>query len=195
MIQCYLEDIWAGRGFKPAIRYRWLSYQAISPYAGLAVVAAEDQRFPEHRGFDFLAIRQALRERAEGKSRRGASTISQQVVKNLYLWPDRSWLRKGLEAWFTLLLELSWPKQRILEVYLNIIQVDERTFGMEAASQRFFKKSARHISEQEAALLAAVLPKPLSYRVQAPSVYVRERQGWILKQMRQLGGVNYLKRL
>jgi monofunctional biosynthetic peptidoglycan transglycosylase len=161
----------------------------------LAVVAGEDQRFPAHWGFDFRAIQQVLEDKAQGKALRGASTISQQVAKNLFLWHGRSLLRKALEAWFTVLLELLWPKQRILEVYLNIIELGEQTFGVEAASRRFFNKSAQQLRPEEAALLAAVLPNPLYYRVNAPSAYVRERQSWILRQMRQLGGIDYLDEL
>lgn len=195
MIQNYVQTLRAGESLVPLVNYNWVPYEAISPHMALAVVAAEDQRFPHHRGIDFAAIRQALQERAQGERLRGASTISQQVAKNLFLWPGRSLLRKGLEAWFTLLLELCWTKQRILEVYLNIIELGQRTFGVEAASQRFFSKSAEDIGSREAALLAAVLPNPVRYRVEAPSQYVRKRQAWILEQMERLGGLDYLDNL
>jgi len=194
MIQGYLQGIWAGKKM-PVIRYQWVPYEAISPAMALAVVAGEDQKFPVHSGFDFQAIQQAFKDRVQGKPLRGASTISQQVVKNLYLWHGRSWLRKVLEAWFTLLIEILWSKRRILEVYLNIIELGNQTFGVEAASRRFFKKPARQLSREEAALLAAVLPSPLNYYADAPSSHVRERQAWILKQMQQLGGVSYLEQL
>lgn len=195
MIQNTVQALRSGEGLAPLVRYTWVPYQAISPHLALAVVAAEDQRFPQHRGFDFAAIKAALQERAQGERLRGASTISQQVAKNLFLWPGRSLLRKGLEAGFTLLLELFWSKQRILEVYLNIVELGERTFGVEAASQRFFAKSAEDLDPSEAALLAAVLPNPLRYRVDAPSQYVRKRQAWILAQMQHLGGIGYLDNL
>lgn len=195
MVQRYLQNIGSREDDQPIIRYEWVAYEAISPEMALAVVAGEDQHFPEHWGFDFGAIRSALTDSADGKTLRGASTISQQVVKNLYLWQGRSWLRKGLEAWFTLWLEVLWPKQRILEVYLNIAELGRDTYGVEAASRRFFRKSALNLNRREAALLAAVLPNPLIYRVDAPSAHVRERQSWILKQMRQLGGPSFLETL
>ncbi len=196
MLQHYIQSAWMAQGKVPVLlRYTWVPYGAISPHMALAVVAGEDQRFPAHWGFDFRAIQQVLEDKAQGKALRGASTISQQVAKNLFLWHGRSLLRKALEAWFTVLLELLWPKQRILEVYLNIIELGEQTFGVEAASRRFFNKSAQQLRPEEAALLAAVLPNPLYYPVNAPSAYVRERQSWILRQMRQLGGIDYLDEL
>jgi monofunctional biosynthetic peptidoglycan transglycosylase len=195
MIQRYFQNHEVQQDAESAIRYRWVAYENVSPYMALAVVAGEDQKFAFHGGFDFAAIKQALEDRLAGKTLRGASTISQQVAKNLYLWPGRSLLRKGLEAWFTMLLEMLWPKQRILEVYLNIVELGEQVFGVEAASQRFFYKSASQLNREEAALLAAVLPNPRYYRVDSPSSYVRQRQAWILQQMRQLGGVHYLRSL
>jgi monofunctional biosynthetic peptidoglycan transglycosylase len=167
----------------------------ISPHLALAVVAGEDQKFPQHHGFDIAAIRQVLDNWKAGKPLRGASTISQQVAKNLYLWPGRSAVRKLLEAWFTVLLEALLSKQRILEIYLNIIELGEYTFGAEAASRHFFGKSAAQLNRHEAALLAAVLPNPRYYRVEKPSPRVRRRQQWILRQMRQLGGAAYLNSL
>ncbi len=169
--------------------------ESISPNAALAVIAAEDQHFPDHYGFDFAAIQDALDDQDEGKPLRGASTISQQVAKNLFLWSGRSLVRKGLEVWFTALLELLWSKERILEVYLNIAEFGDSTFGVEAASRRFFNKSASRLTAIEAARLAAVLPNPLRYRADKPSAYVLKRQRWIERQMRQLGGVTYLDRL
>ena len=177
------------------IYHAWVTYNEISPEVALAVIAAEDQKFPFHKGFDFYAIRQSLRDMTRGKSLRGASTISQQVSKNLYLWPDRSLFRKVLEAWFTLLIEIFWPKQRILEIYLNIAEMGEHIFGVEAASQQFFHKPPQRLNREEAALLAAVLPNPKIYKANAPSKQVRRRQNWILKQMRQLGGTRYLQNL
>ncbi len=177
------------------IRYEWVPYDHISPHMALAAVAGEDQRFPEHRGFDLQAIRKALRHNAQGGSVRGASTISQQVAKNLFLWPGRSYVRKGLEAWFTVLIELLWSKQRILEVYLNVAEFGHHTFGVGAASWRYFQRPPAALGPEQAALLAAVLPNPLEYRVDSPSARVRERQRWILRQMRQLGGPAYLGNL
>lgn len=189
--QHWVKAAWQGA----ALRYDWTPYRDISPHAALAVIAAEDQRFPDHYGFDFVEIQQALADQEEGQTLRGASTLSQQVAKNLFLWSGRGWVRKGLEAWFTVLLELLWSKQRILEVYLNIAEFGEYTFGIEAASQRFFNKSAAELTASEAARLAAVLPNPLRYQVDKPSSYVRKRQRWVEQQMRQLGGVAYLDRL
>jgi monofunctional biosynthetic peptidoglycan transglycosylase len=191
IFQTYVNALLAGHGTS-SVRYDWVPYDRISPNMPIAVVAGEDQKFPEHLGFDFGAIEKALRHNAAGKPTRGASTISQQVAKNMFLWPGRSYVRKGLEAWFTLLLEGLWSKRRILEVYLNVAELGERTFGVEAASRQFFGKSASKLGPAEAALLAAVLPNPVRYRVNAPSSYVRKRQRWILQQMRQLGGPRYL---
>lgn len=174
------------------VDYRWVPMEAIAPEAALAVVAAEDQKFPQHPGFDVDAIRAALHHNNKGGSLRGASTISQQVAKNLFLWEGRSWLRKGLEAWFTGWLELLWPKERILEVYLNIAEMGDRTFGVEAAARRFYGRSAGELTATQAATLAAVLPNPRYYRVDAPSAGVRKRRDWVLRQMRQLGGADYL---
>ena len=193
IFQHEIKAWWAGEG--AVTRYVWTPYPDISPYAALAVIAAEDQRFPDHHGFDLVEIQEALDDQEEGKPLRGASTLSQQVAKNLLLWPGRSFIRKGLEAWFTLLLELLWPKQRILEVYLNIAEFGDATFGVEAASRQFFNKPAARLTAAEAARLAAVLPSPRRYRVDKPSVYVLKRQRWIETQMRQLGGVAYLDRL
>lgn len=172
--------------------YDWVPMQRISPQAALAVVAAEDQHFPDHRGFDLEAMEAAWKHNREGGRLRGASTISQQVAKNLFLWEGRSYLRKGLEAWFTLLIEGLWPKSRILEMYLNIAEMGDNLFGVEAASERFYGKSAESLSKNEAALLAASLPNPSYYRVAAPSARMAKRRDWILRQMRQLGGVRYL---
>lgn len=170
---------------------RWVSWEAISPHLPIAVVAAEDQKFPLHHGFDTQSIRSVLEE--EGSRRRGASTISQQVVKNLYLWPGRSWSRKGIEAYLTLFLEALWPKQRILEVYLNVAEFGPGVFGAEAAAQGFFGKPASRLTARDAALLAAVLPSPKRMSVRKPSPYVEERVDWILRQMQQLGGPSYLE--
>jgi monofunctional glycosyltransferase len=176
-------------------RYEWVDLESISPQAAMAVIAAEDQQFPFHTGFDFKSIREAVRHNARSRRVRGASTISQQVAKNLFLWSGRSYARKGLEAGFTVLIEWLWPKERILEVYLNIAEFGRGTYGVEAAAQRYFHKPARRLRRADAALLAAVLPNPVRFRVEAPSAYVRVRQEWIMGQMAGLGGTAYLEEL
>ena len=178
-----------------AIRYQWVDWEAISPNMRLAVVAAEDQLFPEHDGFDFESIRKALNKHKRGGRLRGASTITQQVAKNLFLWNGRSYVRKGLEAYFTVLLELLWPKSRILEVYLNIAQFGDGIYGVKAAAETYLRKKPSALTMRDAALLAAVLPNPKRYKVRSPSSYVRARRYWIQRQMYLLGGVSYLKDL
>lgn len=178
-----------------SIRWDWVDQDQFAPVIGLAVIAAEDQNFPSHAGLDFRAISTAMKERQTGGRLRGASTITQQLVKNMYLWPGQSWLRKGLEAWLTLIMEATWPKRRILEVYLNVVQFGRCTFGVQAASERFFTRPASGLTGWEAARLAAVLPNPVQYRVDQPTEYVRERTEWILQQMRLLGGTGYLQNL
>jgi len=173
--------------------YQWVPITRISPYAALAVVAAEDQKFPQHHGFDIAAIRDAVHSNASGGRLRGASTLTQQVARNLFLWQGRSYLRKGLEAWFTLLLEVLWSKERILEVYLNIAETGKQTFGVEAAAWRFFQRPASALSREQAALIAAVLPSPRRSRLDRPSDYILLRQEKILQQMQQLGGTAWLK--
>lgn len=172
--------------------WQWTDIENISPHVALAVVAAEDQKFPQHRGFDLQAIQAAIEHNSRGERVRGASTLTQQVARNLFLWQGRSYLRKGLEAWFTLLLELCWPKQRILEVYLNIAETGPQTFGMEAAAWRYFSRPASRLTREQAALLAAILPNPRRLQAQSPSPYVLERRKHILQQMQQLGGTKYL---
>ncbi|NNM32547.1 MAG: monofunctional biosynthetic peptidoglycan transglycosylase [Gemmatimonadetes bacterium] len=171
------------------IRYEWVSSGAISGELALAVIASEDQRFPVHHGFDLVEIQKAL---DESGRRRGASTLSQQVAKNLFLWPG-GWVRKGLEAYLTVLIETLWPKRRILEVYLNVAEFGPGVFGAEAASRAYFGKGASHLSRSEAARLAAVLPSPRRMSVARPSDYVRERQREIEEGMAQLGGTSYLE--
>jgi len=177
------------------IRYRWLAWGAIAAPMRLAVVAAEDQKFPSHWGFDIGSIADAMRHPGKRGRLRGASTITQQVARNLFLWPGRSIVRKGLEAYFTVLLEWLWPKRRILEVYLNITEFGDGIYGVSSASQTFFGKRPADLQTQEAALLAAVLPNPVRLRVQNPSAYVHERAGWIAEQMTHLGGPAYLQDL
>jgi monofunctional glycosyltransferase len=192
MVERHLAAIAGGQRY--AAQYEWVGWTKIAPTAPLAVIASEDQRFADHHGFDFESINDALADREKGRRLRGASTISQQVAKNLFLWPGRSFVRKGLEAYFTVLIEALWPKRRILEVYLNVAELGDGIFGVEAASQRYFKKSASRLTSDEAAVLAAVLPNPHRFRAGRPSAYVEERREWILRQMDQLGGVAYVKR-
>ncbi len=177
------------------IQYRWTPWEAISPQAKLAVVASEDQTFVDHIGFDFKAIGKALERNRTGKKVFGGSTISQQTAKNLFLYPSRSYLRKVLEAYFTALIELSWPKQRILEVYLNIAEFGEGIYGVGAASHAFFNTSAARLNSSQAALLAAVLPNPKLLKARSPSTYVLHRRDWITGQMRYLSGRHLLDEL
>lgn len=176
-------------------RHHRVDWPQISKHAAVAVIAAEDQQFPHHRGFDFKQINKALEDRERGRRVRGASTISQQVAKNIFLWRGQSWFRKGLEAGITVLIEACWSKQRILELYLNVAEFGRGTYGVQAASQRFFRKDAAKLTRSEAALLAAVLPAPTRYRVDTPSRYVKKRQAWIQRQMNALGGTSYLAQL
>jgi monofunctional biosynthetic peptidoglycan transglycosylase len=158
----------------------------ISPNARLAVIASEDQLFPDHNGFDFKSIEKAMKHNQKSKSLRGASTISQQVAKNVFLWQGRSWLRKGLEVYFTFMIELIWGKQRILQVYMNVAEMGDGVFGIEAAAQKYFNKPALNLSRQEAAMIAASLPNPVKYKVKPASSYVLYRSGWIMRQMNNL---------
>ncbi len=167
----------------------WVSWDEISDHSKAAVISSEDQRFLDHYGFDLKAIEKAIeyneKQQEKGSTkRRGASTISQQTAKNLFLWPGRSWLRKGLEVMYTSLIELLWSKKRILEVYLNIIELGDGVYGVEAASQLYFKKSAAKLNRDEAALLAAVLPSPRKYSATKPGPYIKRRKEWIKRQMR-----------
>jgi len=182
-----------GRSYQA--RYIWVPIERISPHASVAVIAAEDQKFADHHGFDVESIQDAIEESERGGRLRGASTISQQVAKNVFLWSGRSFVRKGLEAYFTALIELLWPKRRILEVYLNVVELGDGVFGVEAASRAYFRKAAAGLEPPEAALLAAVLPNPHRLRAARPSAYVQGRRDWILGQMSQIGGTDYLKRI
>src|ERR1700722_17666119 len=173
-------------------RYEWVDYRRIAPAAALAVMASEDQQFPFHHGFDMKSIRAAEVNNEEGGRVRGASTISQQVAKNLFLWPGKSYLRKALEAWFTVLIEALWAEEPILETYLNIAQFGPGIYGVEAAAQEFFPVPAARLTPSEAAVLAAVLPNPDRLHADRPSRYVAERRDWILGQMRTLEDEDYL---
>jgi monofunctional biosynthetic peptidoglycan transglycosylase len=184
ILQTQLREAAAGRS-PLAVEHEWVSWERISPPMRLAVVASEDQRFPVHHGFDVESIQKALDEAERGRRVRGASTISQQVAKNLFLWPGKTWLRKGIEAYFTVAIETLWPKRRILA------QFGDATFGVESAAQRFFHKPAARLTPYEASLLATVLPNPHLMHPDRPSGYVARRAAWVRRQMRQLG-VDYL---
>lgn len=194
MVARQLDAATAGEwGYR--IDYQWRDAAAVSPQLAVAVIASEDQRFADHHGFDLDAIRDAAQRNASGGRLRGASTISQQTAKNLFLWSGRSWVRKGLEAWYTVLVEALWPKQRILEVYVNVAEFGDGVYGAQAASRRYFGKDASQLTAAEAARLAAVLPSPRRYSAANPGPYVQRRTGQIQRQMRQIGGTGYLERL
>ncbi|MDT4330575.1 monofunctional biosynthetic peptidoglycan transglycosylase [Methylomonas sp. MED-D] len=186
MLNRHWEDWQAGKDYRP-ISQQWVDGGRISPHAYAAVVASEDQLFFQHNGFDVEAIGKAWSHHARGGKLRGASTISQQVAKNLFLSPARNWARKALEIWFTVLIEAFWSKQRILEIYLNIAEFGDHLFGVEAASRRYFGVPAQQMTPAQAALLAATLPNPLLLKADRPSAYVARRQSWILAQMRVAG--------
>jgi monofunctional glycosyltransferase len=187
MIMRTWEQMWDGD--RDVRLYKnWESLDNMSTEMQLAVVCSEDQDFLEHEGFDFKAIKNAYKYNKTHKKKRGASTISQQTAKNMFLWPSRSWLRKGFEIYFTFLIETIWSKERIMEVYLNIIEFGDGIYGAEAASKHYFNKSAKNLNRSEAALLSAILPSPLKYSVSNPQQNVRERQYWVMRQMRAWGG-------
>lgn len=177
------------------LHYQWRAWQDLPDGLKMAVIAGEDQHFPEHWGFDLPAIRAALAHNQAGGHLRGASTISQQTAKNLFLWSGRNWLRKGLEAWFTLEIEALWPKQRILETYLNTVEWGDGIFGAQAAAQYYFGVDAKRLTAEQAARLAAILPNPHHWSAAQPIPRVQRRADGILQQIRQLGGAEYLQRL
>lgn len=170
----------------PRCHHRWVPLDSISPHLAVAVMASEDQLFLQHHGFDFEALRQVVAERQSGRRYRGGSTITQQTAKNLYLWPG-GWVRKGLEAWLTVLMELTWPKERIMECYLNSIEMGPGIYGAEAVAQQHFGCSARELSASDCALIAATLPNPRQYSSLHPSPYMRKRQAQIKRQMKGIG--------
>jgi monofunctional glycosyltransferase len=186
-VQRFFEQMFDG---ERDIRFHkdWVNLEQISPHLQLAVVCSEDQEFLEHDGFDFEAIQKAYKYNKTHKRKRGASTISQQTAKNVFLWETRSWLRKGFEVYFTFLIELFWSKERIMEVYLNIIEYGDGIYGCEAAAQHFYNKPAKDLNRYEAAMLAAVLPSPLKRSPKAPSQEVLTRQQFVIRQMRMWGG-------
>jgi len=183
----HLVSQWLDGHGEVHLYHRWVPYDSLPSWVPLAVVAAEDQRFPNHHGFDLEEISNALQDYWGGGRLRGASTLSQQLAKNLFLWPGKDLMRKGMELWFTALIELSLPKRRILELYLNIAQFGPHTFGVGMASERFFHKPAARLLLTEASLLAAVLPNPRRYHAARPSAHVKKRARWIRGQMKNLG--------
>lgn len=185
MLHTHIDDVAEGKNFKPIKQY-WVDGQNISKHAYSAVIASEDQHFYQHHGFDIDAIYKAYRQYQKGGKLRGASTISQQVAKNLFLSPARNFGRKALEIWFTFLIESLWTKARILEMYLNIAEFGDHLFGIEAASQHYFDIPAKRLSASQAALLAATLPNPIRLNAAHPSAYLLQRQRWILRQMHNL---------
>ncbi len=172
-------------------KHDWEPIDNISKNLQLAVICSEDQNFLNHNGFDMKAIEKAIEYNKKGKRTRGASTISQQTAKNVFLWPHRSWLRKGLEVYFTFLIELIWSKERIMEVYLNSVEMGKGVYGAEAAAQYWFKKPASKLRKQEAAAIAAVLPNPLRYRAHPATNYIQGRKNWISRQINFFGPLNY----
>jgi monofunctional biosynthetic peptidoglycan transglycosylase len=176
---------------KLVLKHDWVPIEAISKNLQLAVICSEDQNFLAHNGFDMEAIEKAIEHNKKGKRIRGASSISQQTAKNVFLWPQRSWFRKGLEVYFTFLIELFWSKERIMEVYLNSIEMGNGIYGVEAASQFWFKKPAIKLNRNEAAAIAAILPNPLRYRANPATNYIQGRKNWIVRQMNFFGPLDY----
>ncbi|RZA33333.1 MAG: monofunctional biosynthetic peptidoglycan transglycosylase [Lysobacteraceae bacterium] len=188
-------EAWGAGEFSFRVAYDWRALEDVAATLPVAMLAAEDQNFAHHRGFDFKAIEKARSNNAKGRKVRGASTATQQVAKNLFLWQGRSWLRKGVEAWYALLIEVMWPKSRILEVYVNIAEFGDGIYGAQAAARSYWRKDASRLSLAESARLAAVLPAPRRYSVSSPGPYVQRRANWIQRQVRQLGGPAYLQTL
>ncbi len=191
LIRC-VEQKQEGKDMK--LKKDWVSYDEISPALPLAVVAAEDQLFLNHYGFDFTAIEKALKnneKKSKRKKMKGASTISQQTAKNVFLWPSRTWVRKGFEVYFTGLIEICWSKQRILEVYLNVVEMGDGVYGAEAAAQYHFKRSAAKLNREQSALIAACLPNPRKFSASKPSGYVSGRQSWILRNMNNIERLDF----
>lgn len=179
-----------GKDFK--IDKEWVSYKDMSPYMGRAAIAAEDQKFIHHIGFDMTAINRAYHaNRADSTKVKGGSTISQQTAKNVFLWPGRSWIRKGFEAYFTILIEIFWSKQRILEVYLNVIEMGDGIYGAEAASRTYYGKSCKELKRSEAAMIAACFPNPIRWTPVKPSRFIRHRHFLIMRNIRVLGPIKF----
>lgn len=183
VIRCMQQ---VGRGEMPRLKHDWVPLSEISPALPRAVMSSEDQRFMQHNGFDTKAIGYALRQRLNGEQGGGGSTISQQTAKNVFLWPTSSWVRKGFEVYFTVLIELLWSKERIMEVYLNSIEMGDGIYGAEAVAQENFHCSASELSRKSCAMIAASLPAPLRFNSAEPTPYMRSRQRWILHQMKHI---------
>jgi monofunctional biosynthetic peptidoglycan transglycosylase len=188
-------EAWRQRDGDFRIAYAWRDLEEISPNVPVALVAAEDPAFAEHYGFDLKEIAKARKTNARGRKVRGGSTISQQTAKNLFLWSGRSWVRKGVEAWYTVLIESLWPKRRIIEVYANIVEFGDGVYGAQAAARTYWHKDAQRLGAAEAARMAAVLPNPRRYSISRPGPYVQRRSNAIQRQMRHIGGSGYLKSL
>lgn len=188
-----IRNIQKAESQKDGWEHDWVPIEEISQNLQLAVICSEDQNFIRHHGFDFKAIEKAYENNKKGKKLKGGSTISQQTAKNVFLWPHRSWLRKGLEAYFTFLIELIWSKERIMEVYLNSIEMGPGIYGAEAASQYWFNKSAANLSKYEAAAIASILPNPFRYKARPATTYIEGRKSWIVKQMQYYGPLIYPK--
>lgn len=169
------------------VKHNWVPIEDISRHLQLAVIASEDQNFVKHKGFDFEAIEEAMEDNRTGRKIRGASTISQQTAKNAFLWPGRTWFRKGVEAYFTFLIEMLWSKERILEVYLNSIEMGKGVYGAEAAAMHWFGKNASDLTAYESAAIAAILPNPREYRASPASNFIQGRKNWIVRQMQYYG--------
>ena len=188
-------EAWAAGDRDFRVAYDWRDLEAIAPSLPVSLVAAEDQNFANHGGFDFQAIEKARANNARGRKVRGASTISQQLAKNLFLWSGRSWVRKGIEAWYTVLIEALWPKTRIIEVYANVAEFGDGIYGAQAAARSFWRKDAARLTSTESARLAAVLPNPKHYSAARPGPYVQRRARWIERNVRRIGGTGYLEEL
>ena len=191
MLKNSFQQLLDGESMK--IEHRWVSIDEISPQMTIAVVASEDNLFMKHNGISYAALEKVMEERKKGKRFRGGSTISQQTAKNVFTFGTRTWVRKGFETYFTFLIEFFWTKERIMEVYLNSIEYGKSVFGVEAASQKFFKISAKKLSRKQAALLAAVLPNPKRYNAQKPSAYLIKRQAQIVALMPKMGKIEFLQ--
>ena len=185
MVQRMVEQKMDGEKIK--LKKDWVSIEEISSFMTRAAIASEDGRFLDHHGFDIEAMQKAYKYNQKSKRTKGGSTITQQVAKNVFLWPARSYLRKGLEAYFTLLIEIFWSKERIMEVYLNCIEMGDGVYGIEAAAQHYFKKPAKELSKRESAAIAAILPNPRKWSASKPNAYIQKRQYRILKAMKYVG--------
>lgn len=194
MIQRSISAWWNGEeNFE--LYYEWTNWDQISSHSKMAAITSEDQDFANHWGVDFSSIQKALDEYERGADLRGASTITQQTAKNLFLWPGQSYIRKGIEAYFALLIELYWSKKRILEVYLNIAEFGNGMYGVQAASERYFNTTPAHLSKAQSALMVTALPAPRRYNLAQPSEYMLQRRNWVMQYMDLLGNDSYLKKL